>query len=44
MIRGSVKASAPLIAKISCASCHDPFFQNMETALCVWLEDEAQKF
>lgn len=37
-----VKACSPSRAEICCVNFHDPFLENMERVLCVWLEDEAQ--
>jgi hypothetical protein len=43
-MRGSVKARSSLSAKISSVSHCLPFLQNVEKALSVLLEDEAQKW
>ena len=43
-VNRSVQASAPLKATVSCCSCHDPFNKKMEGDLCVWQEDETQRY
>ena len=40
----SVKTSDPSDAKMSCVSSHDLWQENMERTLCMWLEEETQKW
>jgi hypothetical protein len=43
-IKGGIKASVPASAKIARVSHHNPFLKNRETALCLQLTSETQKW
>ena len=38
-IRKALRSMLHLVWTLSCVNYHDPFLQEMEVALCVWLED-----
>jgi hypothetical protein len=40
----SVKTSDPSGVKMSCVGSHDLWQENMERTLCMWLEEETQKW